>query len=54
MVIEHAAPLRERTLNPEDLGEDVLVLAVIAAERGHASMVRKLNGLTFRVTVEAA
>jgi hypothetical protein len=54
MVIERPEQLKAWKLNPEDLGEDVLVLAVIAAERGHASMVRKLNGVNFRVIVEAA
>jgi hypothetical protein len=54
MVIEFPASAWERTPNPEDIGEDVLVLAVIAAERGRASIVRRLNGVTFRVTVEAA
>jgi hypothetical protein len=38
----------------EDLGEDVAVLASIALERGRASMVRNVHGVTVRVIVEAA
>lgn len=43
-----------RGTSVEDLGEDIVVLASIAAERGSASMVRSVNGKTFRVVVEAA
>jgi hypothetical protein len=38
----------------EDLGEDVLVLASVAATRGKASVVRNVNGVLVRVIVEAA
>ncbi|HVC71043.1 MAG TPA: hypothetical protein VNC61_12380 [Acidimicrobiales bacterium] len=40
----------------EDLGEDVLALAVaVAAEaRGRASVLRRVNGVLLRVIVEVA
>lgn len=44
----------ERPSNPEDLGEDVLVLVSLAIERGKASIVRRVNGVRVRMTVEAA
>jgi hypothetical protein len=40
----------------EDLGEDVLALAVaVAAEaRGRASVLRRVNGILVRIVVEVA
>jgi hypothetical protein len=48
------APRFDAANSAEDLGEDVLALASVAAERGKASMVRSVNGLVVRVIVEAA
>ena len=48
------APRFDAASSAEDLGEDVLALASVAAERGKASMVRSVNGLVVRVIVEAA
>jgi len=44
----------DRPLSTEDLGEDVVVLAAVAAERGRASVVRNVNGVVVRLIVEAA
>ena len=48
------APRVDGDNSAEDLGEDVLALAAVAAERGKASVVRNVNGLVVRVIVEAA
>lgn len=47
-------PIEAPVLSVEDLGEDVLVLASVAIDRGRASLLRSLNGRTVRVIVEAA
>lgn len=51
---QRSNPGEERGCSAEDLGEDVAILAAVAAERGRASIVRSINGVTVRVTVEAA
>lgn len=38
----------------EDLGDDVRALAVVARSSGRASVVRQVDGVLVRVTVEAA
>ncbi|MDA8268381.1 MAG: hypothetical protein M0013_08425 [Actinomycetota bacterium] len=38
----------------EDLGDDVRALAVVARSAGRASVVRQVDGILVRVTVEAA
>jgi hypothetical protein len=48
------APRVDGDSTAEDLGEDVLALAWVAAERGKASVLRNVNGLVVRVIVEAA
>jgi hypothetical protein len=44
--------LREASV--EDLGEDVVALAVAAEARGRASALRRINGVLVRVIVEVA
>jgi hypothetical protein len=38
----------------EDLGDDVRALAIVARASGRASVVRRVDGVLVRVTVEAA
>ena len=38
----------------EDLGDDVRALAVVARSAGRGSVVRQVDGVLVRVTVEAA
>jgi hypothetical protein len=54
VVTDRHATVEERGSSIEDLGEDLVVLASVAIERGRASMLRTVNGVTVRVTVEAA
>jgi hypothetical protein len=42
----------DRQSSIEDLGEDVLALAVAAEARGRASVLRQVNGILVRVIVE--
>lgn len=46
------APVHDAT--PEDLGDDVRALAVVARQAGRASVVRRVDGVLVRVIVEAA
>ena len=43
-----------REASVEDLGEDVVALAVAAEARGRASVLRRINGVLVRVIVEVA
>jgi hypothetical protein len=43
-----------RDASAEDLGDDVRALAVVARASGRASVVRRVDGVLVRVTVEAA
>ncbi|HXQ75316.1 MAG TPA: hypothetical protein VN791_02380 [Acidimicrobiales bacterium] len=45
---------QEREASVEDLGEDVVALAVAAEARGRASALRRVNGILVRVIVEVA
>jgi hypothetical protein len=45
---------RDREASVEDLGEDVVALAVAAEARGRASALRRVNGILVRVIVEVA
>jgi hypothetical protein len=45
---------QDRPVTVEDLGEDVLALAVAAEGRGRASVLRRVNGVLVRVIVEVA
>ncbi len=45
---------QDRDASVEDLGEDVVALAVAAEERGRASALRRVNGVLVRVIVEVA
>jgi hypothetical protein len=42
----------DRAASVEDLGEDVVALAVAAEARGRASVLRRVNGVLVRVIVE--
>jgi hypothetical protein len=44
----------DRDTSAEDLGEDVLALAVAASVRGRASVVRRVDGVLLRLIVEVA
>jgi hypothetical protein len=44
----------DHATSAEDLGEDVIALAVAAEARGRASVLRRVNGLLVRVVVEVA
>jgi hypothetical protein len=46
----------EREVTAEDLGEDVVAvtLAVVAAEHGRISMLRRVNGVRVRIIVEVS
>ena len=46
--------MRDREASVEDLGEDVVALAVAAEARGRASVLRRVNGVVVRVIVEVA
>jgi hypothetical protein len=46
------ATTRDRQATVEDLGEDVVALAVAAQSRGRASVLRQVNGVAVRVIVE--
>ena len=48
------AATQEREASVEDLGEDVVALAVAAEARGRASVLRRVNGIVVRVVVEVA
>jgi hypothetical protein len=43
---------QDRPVTVEDLGEDVVALAVAAEARGRASVLRRVNGVLVRVIVE--
>ena len=43
-----------RDASAEDLGDDVRALALVARSSGRASVVRQVDGVLVRVTVEAA
>lgn len=45
---------QDREATVEDLGEDVVALAVAAEARGRASVLRRVNGIVVRVVVEVA
>ena len=45
---------QDRSVTVEDLGEDVVALAVAAEARGRASVLRRVNGVLVRVIVEVA
>jgi hypothetical protein len=45
---------QDREASVEDLGEDVVALAVAAEARGRASVLRRVNGVVVRVIVEVA
>ncbi len=45
---------QEREASVEDLGEDVVALAVAAEARGRASALRRVNGILVRIIVEVA
>ncbi len=51
---ETAASEYEQACLAEDLGQDVLALAAVAASHRPASVVRRVNGRLVRVIVEAA
>ena len=51
---ERPTTTTEPGVSAEDLGEDIMALASVVAEHGRASMVRRVNGIVVRVTVEAA
>lgn len=44
----------DREVSVEDLGGDIVALAVAAEERGRASVLRRVNGVLVRVIVEVA
>jgi hypothetical protein len=46
------ATTKDRQATVEDLGEDVVALAVAAEARGRASVLRRVNGVAVRVIVE--
>jgi hypothetical protein len=46
--------LRPHPVTAEDLGDDVMALAVVARSAGRASVLRQVDGVLVRVTVEAA
>lgn len=46
--------LRPHPVTAEDLGDDVMALAVVARSAGRASVLREVDGVLVRVTVEAA
>ena len=44
----------DQEVSVEDLGEDVVALAVAAEARGRASALRRVNGVAVRIIVEVA
>jgi hypothetical protein len=46
--------MQDREASVEDLGEDVVALAVAAEARGRAAVLRRVNGVVVRVIVEVA
>ena len=46
------ATTKDHQATVEDLGEDVVALAVAAEARGRASVLRRVNGVAVRVIVE--
>ena len=46
--------MHDREASVEDLGEDIVALAVAAEARGRASVLRRVNGVVVRVIVEVA
>lgn len=48
------ARLRPHPMTAEDLGDDVMALAVVARSAGRASVLRHVDGVLVRLTVEAA
>ncbi|HLM96346.1 MAG TPA: hypothetical protein VK283_08520 [Acidimicrobiales bacterium] len=51
---DHAASQYEQACLAEDLGQDVLALAAVAASHRPASVIRRVNGRLVRLIVEAA
>jgi hypothetical protein len=50
----NAPTAQDQGASVEDLGEDVVALAVAAEARGRAAVLRRVNGVLVRVIVEVA